>query len=53
MELRFDSAKPARVIRRAASLHWASLTGENTVSVYARYGIDLLKLDRVSFDDGQ
>jgi adenylate cyclase class 2 len=28
----------------------ADLTGENTVSVYARHGIDLLRLDRVSLD---
>lgn len=43
------------VLRVAGLLGYteSDLTGENTVNVYARYGIDLMGVARVSFDDRQ
>jgi adenylate cyclase, class 2 len=51
LEIEADSREA--VLRVAAALGFteADLTGENTVSVYARHGIDLLALPRVSFDE--
>lgn len=50
LEIEADSR--AEVLRAAAVLGYSeeNLTGENTVHVYARYGIDLMGLDRVSFE---
>lgn len=51
LEIEADSRD--EVLRVAALLGYdeTDLTGENTVNVYARHGIDLKALDRVSFDD--
>lgn len=51
LEIEADSR--ADVVRVAGVLgyHEADLTSENTVSVYARYGIDLMRLNQVSFTD--
>jgi adenylate cyclase class 2 len=51
LEIEADSRD--EVIRVAALLGFAEdrLTGENTIKVYARYGIDLLDHRRLSFDD--
>jgi adenylate cyclase class 2 len=51
LEIEADSRD--EVLRVAALLGYGEtdLTGENTVNVYARHGIDLKALDRVSFDD--
>lgn len=51
LEIEADSR--TKVIRVAEKLGFseADLTGENTVKVYARYGIDLMSLDHVSFSD--
>jgi adenylate cyclase class 2 len=51
LEIEADSRD--EVVRVADLLGYdeTALTGENTVSVYARHGIDLLQLNRVSFDE--
>jgi adenylate cyclase class 2 len=51
LEIEADSRD--EVLRVAALLGYSEtdLTSENTVNVYARHGIDLMALDRVSFDD--
>jgi adenylate cyclase class 2 len=51
LEIEADSRE--EVLRTAALLGYGEpdLTGENTVKVYARYGIDLMTRARVSFDD--
>jgi adenylate cyclase, class 2 len=50
LEIEADSRH--EVLRVGALLGYdeAELTGENTVDVYARHGIDLLALDHLSFD---
>ena len=50
LEIEADSRD--EVLRTAALLGYdeSDLTGENTVNVYARFGIDLMTLARVSFD---
>lgn len=51
--LEIEAASQDEVIRIAALLGFteSALTGENTVKVYQRYGIDLLAHDHLSFDD--
>ena len=51
LEIEADSRE--EVLRTAALLGYgeADLTGENTVSVYARHGIDLMTRGRLTFDD--
>ncbi|WP_280366652.1 class IV adenylate cyclase [Nocardia wallacei] len=50
LEIEADSHE--EVVRIAALLGYGEddLTGENTVKVYARHGIDLMSLNKVSFD---
>jgi adenylate cyclase class 2 len=50
LEIEADSR--AEVVQTAALLGYANneLTGENTVKVYASYGIDLMAFERISFD---
>jgi adenylate cyclase class 2 len=51
LEIEADSRE--EVLRTAALLGYSEpcLTGENTVAVYTRHGIDLMTRARVSFDD--
>jgi adenylate cyclase class 2 len=51
--LEIEAGSRAHVIEVAGLLGYAEadLTGENTVKVYARHGIDLLTRPRVSFDE--
>jgi adenylate cyclase class 2 len=51
--LEIEADTPEDVLRVADTLGFteANLTGENTVKVYQRYGIDLLALTRLSFEE--
>jgi adenylate cyclase, class 2 len=51
--LEIEAHSREEVLRTAALLGYGEpdLTGENTVNVYARHGIDLMARSRVSFDD--
>lgn len=51
--LEIEAQSREEVVRIAALLGYteADLTGENTVKVYARHGIDLMALDRIGFDE--
>lgn len=51
--LEIEAQSRAEVLRIAGLLGYSEdeLTGENTVKVYARHGIDLLTLSRVSFSE--
>ncbi|MFX0573078.1 hypothetical protein [Nocardia nepalensis] len=53
--LEIEAKSREEVVRIAGLLGYteAELTGENTVKVYARHGIDLMALDRISFSDSQ